>query len=70
MVEAVGKQLFIGGKWRDAEGGKTFEVEAALAHPAVADAALGAGFERAAVDPKGFRSGSMNERLSEPGLYR
>lgn len=45
-------------------------VEAALAHPAVADAALGAGFERAAVDPKGFRSGSMNERLSEPGLYR
>ena len=27
MVDAVGKQLFIGGKWRDAEGGKTFEVE-------------------------------------------
>ncbi|HJR38750.1 MAG TPA: aldehyde dehydrogenase family protein, partial [Nocardioidaceae bacterium] len=27
VVDAVGKQLFIGGKWRDAEGGKTFEVE-------------------------------------------
>ena len=27
VVDKVGKQLFIGGKWRDAEDGKTFEVE-------------------------------------------
>ena len=27
VVDGVGKQLFIGGKWRDAEGAKTFDVE-------------------------------------------
>ncbi|HZJ07846.1 MAG TPA: NAD-dependent succinate-semialdehyde dehydrogenase [Nocardioidaceae bacterium] len=27
VVSNVGKQLFIGGQWRDAEGGKTFDVE-------------------------------------------
>jgi succinate-semialdehyde dehydrogenase / glutarate-semialdehyde dehydrogenase len=26
-VEAVAKQLFVGGAWRDAEGGATFDVE-------------------------------------------
>jgi uncharacterized protein len=38
--------------------------------PAVVEAAVGAGFDAAAVDPKGFRSGSMNERLAEPERYR
>jgi uncharacterized protein len=28
------------------------------------------GFDRAAVDPRGFRSGSMNERLPHPEAYR
>ena len=27
VVDGVGKQLFIGGQWRDAEGGSTFDVE-------------------------------------------
>ena len=27
VIDNVNKQLFIGGQWRDAEGGKTFEVE-------------------------------------------
>jgi uncharacterized protein len=29
-----------------------------------------AGFEDAGVDPRGFRSGSMNERLAEPARWR
>jgi uncharacterized protein len=33
-------------------------------------AARGAGFERAELDPRGFRSGSMNELLPQPELYR
>ena len=45
-------------------------VESATADPSVAAAAMEAGFEDAVVDPKGFRSGSMNERLPEPDLYR
>jgi len=28
------------------------------------------GFERAEVDPRGFRSGAMNELLPRPELYR
>jgi pyridinium-3,5-biscarboxylic acid mononucleotide sulfurtransferase len=28
------------------------------------------GFATAQVDPRGFRSGSMNERLPEPEKYR
>jgi uncharacterized protein len=28
------------------------------------------GFEAAAVDPRGFRSGSMNERLQDPERFR
>lgn len=33
-------------------------------------AVLDAGFERAEVDPRGFRSGSMNELLPDPERYR
>ena len=45
-------------------------VAAAAGSPGVLEAALGAGFEHADIDPKGFRSGAMNERLSRPGDYR
>ncbi|MGN6131224.1 MAG: hydrolase, partial [Nocardioidaceae bacterium] len=45
-------------------------VDAARATPAVVDAALAAGFGTAEVDPRGFRSGSMNERLPEPERFR
>ncbi len=45
-------------------------VAAATAEPSVVAAALDAGFDAAEVDPRGFRSGSMNERLPEPQLYR
>ena len=38
----------------------------ASAHEAV----LAAGFERVTVDPRGFRSGSMNELLADPERYR
>ena len=51
VVAAVGKQLFIGGKWRDAEGGRTFAVEdpsTGQTIAAVADASLADG--RAALD--------------------
>jgi uncharacterized protein len=36
----------------------------------VVDAVLAAGFARADIDPKGFRSGSMNERLADPERFR
>jgi pyridinium-3,5-biscarboxylic acid mononucleotide sulfurtransferase len=45
-------------------------VPAARGNPAVAAAAMDAGFDSATVDPKGFRSGSMNERLANPETYR
>jgi pyridinium-3,5-biscarboxylic acid mononucleotide sulfurtransferase len=45
-------------------------VEAATALPAVVEAAVAAGFPSARVDPKGFRSGAMNELLAEPEHYR
>jgi uncharacterized protein len=45
-------------------------VAEATADPAVVAAAVEAGFGSAAVDPKGFRSGSMNERLPDPEKYR
>jgi pyridinium-3,5-biscarboxylic acid mononucleotide sulfurtransferase len=45
-------------------------VEAATALPAVVEAAVAAGFPSARVDPKGFRSGAMNELLTEPERYR
>jgi uncharacterized protein len=34
------------------------------------DAVLAEGFPAAQVDPRGFRSGSMNERLKDPEKYR
>ncbi|HET6560539.1 MAG TPA: ATP-dependent sacrificial sulfur transferase LarE [Marmoricola sp.] len=37
---------------------------------AVRRAVVEAGFPRTTVDPRGFRSGSMNERLAQPELFR
>ncbi len=45
-------------------------VDAARREPAVLDALRGAGFGSGEVDPHGFRSGSMNERLPSPDLFR
>ena len=45
-------------------------VDAAQQSTAVAAAARAAGFERAEIDPLGFRSGSMNELLADPEPYR
>ena len=45
-------------------------VNAALRTPEVLAAVVAAGFPEAEVDPRGFRSGSMNERLPEPERYR
>ena len=36
------------------------------AHAAVCAAVAAAGFDEAAVDPRGFRSGSLNEALARP----
>lgn len=48
----------------------TEAVASAAAHPSVVAAAVAAGFPEARVDPKGFRSGAMNERLPDPDRYR
>ncbi len=45
-------------------------VQAVRALPAVLDALGEAGFAEAEVDARGFRSGSMNERLGQPDHYR
>jgi uncharacterized protein len=45
-------------------------VDRARAEPAVAAAAVAAGFRAAEVDARGFRSGSMNERLPDPERFR
>ena len=45
-------------------------VAAAVGSPGVVGAAIGAGFEDAEIDPKGFRSGAMNELLPQPEAYR
>jgi uncharacterized protein len=45
-------------------------VDAVRRLPAVLDALLSAGFPVAEVDPRGFRSGAMNERLATPDRYR
>ena len=45
-------------------------LDAARQLPAVVAAAVGAGFPSARLDEKGFRSGSMNERLPEPERFR
>jgi pyridinium-3,5-biscarboxylic acid mononucleotide sulfurtransferase len=36
----------------------------------VLQAVLASGFDDAEVDPKGFRSGAMNELLSDPERFR
>jgi uncharacterized protein len=38
--------------------------------PELLDAVRGAGFTRVEIDPRGFRSGAMNELLAEPERYR
>jgi pyridinium-3,5-biscarboxylic acid mononucleotide sulfurtransferase len=45
-------------------------VDAVTALQEVQAAVLAAGFETAEVDPKGFRSGSMNDLLPEPSRFR
>jgi uncharacterized protein len=45
-------------------------VDEVRATPAVLAAVLAAGFPDAEVDPHGFRSGSMNERLADPERFR
>jgi uncharacterized protein len=45
-------------------------VERAAAVPAAVEAAVVAGFEAAGLDPRGFRSGAMNELLAEPDRFR
>ncbi len=45
-------------------------VDEVRSHPSVLTAVLAAGFDDAEVDPLGFRSGSMNERLPEPERFR
>lgn len=45
-------------------------VDDARQSPAVVAAAREAGFERAEIDPLGFRSGAMNELLTDPEPYR
>jgi uncharacterized protein len=39
-------------------------------HSELVDAVVAQGFPAARLDPRGFRSGSMNERLKEPEKYR
>ena len=41
-----------------------------VAAPSVLRAVLDAGFDDAEVDPKGFRSGAMNELLADPERFR
>ncbi len=45
-------------------------VERANATPGVLEAVRAAGFPEVEIDPRGFRSGSLNERLSEPSRWR
>ncbi len=60
---------------RDLGDRASLEVDAAAVAvvrrtPGVLAALLAAGFEDGEVDPRGFRSGSMNERLPAPDLFR
>jgi uncharacterized protein len=45
-------------------------VERVAAAPSVVEAVRAAGFRDVEVDPRGFRSGAMNELLAEPDRYR
>jgi pyridinium-3,5-biscarboxylic acid mononucleotide sulfurtransferase len=47
----------------------TLQAEERLAQALIADV-IAAGFARAAIDERGFRSGSMNELLADPAVYR
>ena len=57
---------------RDLGGRARVEVDRALVEAASdhLDVVRAAGFEAVEVDPLGFRSGSMNEMLSEPERFR
>ena len=60
---------------RDLGDRASLEVDAALLEevrnrPEVLASVVGAGFVAADVDPDGFRSGSMNERLADPERFR
>jgi uncharacterized protein len=60
---------------RDLGDRASIEVDAevvtrARALPAVVAAVVEAGFPAVEVDPRGFRSGAMNERLADPERYR
>jgi uncharacterized protein len=45
-------------------------VAAVTASAAARQAVLDAGFAEVEVDPRGFRSGAMNELLADPARYR
>ena len=60
---------------RDLGDRASVELDAALVASAEADTGLldavrRAGFAEVVIDPRGFRSGSMNERLPEPARWR
>jgi uncharacterized protein len=60
---------------RDLDDVASIEIDAVVLEeaarlPAVVEAAVAAGFPSARLDPKGFRSGAMNERLVEADRYR
>ncbi len=59
---------------RDVGDTASIEIDARLLdqvdHQTLVDAVLAEGFPAARVDPRGFRSGSMNERLKDPEKYR
>jgi uncharacterized protein len=58
---------------RDLGDGARLEIDRALVgqvDAAVLDAIRSAGFDRVEVDPRGFRSGAMNELLTDPERYR
>ena len=60
---------------RDLGDRASIEVDAEVvaragALPEVVDAVVATGFPAAEVDPRGFRSGSMNERLADPERFR
>lgn len=59
---------------RDLGDSASIEIDIALLagvdHAELAALVTAEGFDHATVDPRGFRSGSMNERLAEPERYR
>ncbi|RZT20352.1 uncharacterized protein EV649_3499 [Kribbella sp. VKM Ac-2569] len=59
---------------RDLGESASIEIDAALLdqvdQQSLVNAVMAEGFPAARVDPRGFRSGSMNERLPEPEKYR